>query len=1010
MPVTWPQVRQSFPLASESPLLSCLVGEESGSPFEPTSSQEKTLLSRGLLLAAEPEERQQLLQSYLSEQVARVLGLSIAKLDVQQPLSNLGLDSLMAVELKNRLAVDLGISIPVVKFLQGLSVHQLATQGLDLFTALPSAGPTLERALITTAGQTSPSSLYPLSYGQRTMWFLYQLVPDIASYGVPVVVRIHTEVDVPALCRAFQTLVDRHPSFRTTYAFQDGIPAQQIHSHMRVSFQEEDTATWSASLLNDRLIEEIHRPFDLAHGPLLRVHLFTQSENEHLLLLTAHHIAVDFWSLDIVLDELRVLYPAERAGVPAPLPPLRAQYTDYAAWQAALLAGPDGERLWTYWQRQLEGKLSVLNLPTDRPRLPTQTYHGAPHSFRLDQELVQQLKTLAKAEGVTLYTLLLTAFYTLLYRHTGQDNIIVGVPMVGRSRAEFEEIVGYCANPVPLPADLSGNPTFTELLGQVRGSVAAALEHQDYPVELMVERLQLLRDRSRTPLFQVLFGWDKPRRLEEQRASLNGADGTESWLHAEALVSGSFAVEYRVTVLDLVVIVFDAGSTLHVLLQYNTDLFDAATIARLASHFHTMLKDIIARPTQHISFLPLLTPGEQQQLVVEWNDTQQAYPTEQCLHELFALQAERSPHTSAVICADQHLTYQELNTRANQLAHYLQALGVGPDVPVVLLAERSLGMLVGVLGILKAGGAYVPLDPAHPQERLTLILQDIQATVIVTDERLAATLPPHTAQVVRLDTDWPLIAQHTDTVPHTGVTPQHLAYVIYTSGSTGVPKGVAIEHRSVVNHNCAVIQHFALRPADRVLQFHSLSFDAAVEELFPSWLSGAAVVLRAETIPGPGHELHHLIERERLTVLNLPTAYWHEWVGALSQDQLPLPPSLRLVVIGGDEAAPERLATWHQITGTRVRLINTYGPTEATVIATLHEPLVSAHAGDRAPEVPIGRRSPTHRCTSWTAICSQPLWACLASCVSVALASRAGIASAPISPPNDSFLIPLAQQ
>lgn len=959
MPVNWPQLRRSFPSVDASPLFACLPREDRDAFSASADVQAKALVTRATLLAASSEERALLVQSYLYAQIARVLGLSTANFDEQQPLNTLGLDSLMAVELKNRIAVDLGVKVSVVQFLEGLSIEQVAAQVLMLLSTSPPATETSTDTLFSENGSHAtpgPASdiFAPLSYGQRTMWFLCQFAPEVASYGVPVLARIQAELDVPVLRRALQALLDRHASLRTTYILQDGVPMQHVHAHAVLSFQEEEISGWSEAELKERLVQETNRPFDLACGPLLRASLFTRSAWDFTLLLTVHHIAIDFWSLDILLNELRILYLAEKTGIPSVLPPLPAQYTNYVAWQTRLITSEEGERLWAYWQQRLAGKFSVLALPTDRPRPPIQTYHGASYTFGLDEQLVEQLKELTKAEGVTLYMTLLAAFQVLLHRYTGQDDIMVGTPAVGRSRSEFEEIVGYFANPIPLLADLSARPSFAQFLAQVRRTVMTALEHQDYPVELLVERLHLPRDPSRTALFQVLFGWDKPYQRKEQHA-LPGLAGMDSWISAENLSTASFALDCQVALLDLMVIILDTGTSLQVLVQYNSDLFTARTIERMARHFQTLLQSIVAHPHQSVSSLPLLPAAEQHQLCVEWNSTQAPYPHDRCLHELFETQVERTPEAVALVAGVTHLSYRELNRQANQVAHYLRKLGVGPDALVGLCMERSVDLFVGLLGILKAGGAYVPLDAALPSGRLEFILADTGVSVLLTQARLVDRLPAHQAQVVCLDTEKAAIAQERETNPVSEAKAQHLAYVIYTSGSTGTPKGVLVPHQAVVNHNMAVARQFGLQASDRILQFHSISFDAAVEELFPSWLSGAAIVLPRDGMPAPDGELLRLIEYEQLTVLNLPTAYWHEWVSALSDLKVGVPAPLRLVVVGGEKILPERVSTWQRVAGAQVRWINTYGPTETTVIATLHEPASETHSQSGDAEIPIGR-------------------------------------------------------
>ena len=464
------------------------------------------------------------------------------------------------------------------------------------------------------AGQSASS--HPLSYNQQGIWFLCQLAPESSVYNVNFAARISAEIDISALRRAFQALVDRHPALRTTFPVRCGKPIQRVHEAQKVHFQEVECSSWSPEELNTRLLEEAYCRFDLEQGPLLRVTLFTQSAREHILLLVVHHIVIDFWSLAILLDELGVLYPAESVGVKAPLPPLDLKYTDYVRWQADMLAGPEGERQWTYWQKQLAGQLPVLQLRTDRPRTQNPTYRGASHDFGMDAELSSGLKALAKAHGATLYIVLLAAFQVMLSYNSGQEDLLVGSPMVGRSRAEFEGIVGLFTNPVVLRANLSGNPTFREYVRQVRHTVLSALEHQDYPTVLLVERLRPPRDLSRPPLCQVMFVLDKPHRLAQPGASAFVAAETGLRMNPGGLVLESVALERRAATLDLVLLIIEGQESLAASMRYNSDLFDNATIARMSQHYEILLRRILQEPTARLDALKLaLAAADRQQQV-----------------------------------------------------------------------------------------------------------------------------------------------------------------------------------------------------------------------------------------------------------------------------------------------------------------------------------------------------------------------------------------------------------
>jgi hypothetical protein len=446
-------------------------------------------------------------------------------------------------------------------------------------------------------------SFQPLSYNQQGIWFLYQLAPESMVYNVNFAARIHSNVDIPALRRAFQALVDRHPALRTTFSMLSGKPAQQVHQELGVHFVETDASGLNSEVLKSRLLEEAYRPFDLERGPVLRVNLFTCSPQEHVLLLVVHHIAIDFWSLAVLLTELGVLYPAEKAGVKALLPALDSQYTDYVRWQAEMLAGPEGERLWAYWQKQLSGQLPLLELPTDRPRPSVPTYRGASYDFHLNDELSRRLKELAKVQGATLYMVLLAAFHVILHYHTGQEDLLVGSPVLGRSRVEFEGIVGLFTNPVILRANCSGNPTFEAFLGQVRQTVLAALEHQDYPTLLLVERLRPARDLSRPPLCQVMFVLDKPHQLAEQGAPAFVLGDSGLRINPGGLELEALPLEHRAATLDLVMLTIETAHSLSVSIRYNSELFDAATITRIAKHFETLLRHVATQADARLNAL-----------------------------------------------------------------------------------------------------------------------------------------------------------------------------------------------------------------------------------------------------------------------------------------------------------------------------------------------------------------------------------------------------------------------
>jgi natural product biosynthesis luciferase-like monooxygenase protein len=778
------------------------------------------------------------LEEWLRAELAAKLGIAAQQIDANEPIMRYGLDSLTAVELVQRIDLQFGVNLPVASLLESPSIAQLVEQALSASLSLPEKNP------VSSAAETS--AVHQLSHGQQALWFLHQLAPESAAYNIASAVRIEGRLDIPSLKWAFQALSDRHAALRTTFPRHDGKPVQQVHESQPVHFEVIDVSAWNQRQLDEQLVEQALHPFDLEHGPLMRVSIFARRSSEHFLLLAIHHLIADFWSLQVLVGELRALYAERTIQGAAALPPLDLQYTDYVRWQADLLASPEGEQLWRYWETQLAGGLPVLNLPTDRPRPPVQTYRGASHALALDDALTRRLKALAQDECATLYMTLLAAFQVLLARYTGQEEILVGSPMAGRSRAPFAHLIGYFVNPVVLRANLSENPSFAEFLQQVRQTVCAAFAHQDWPFAALVERLQPERDPSRSPLFQVMFSLQRDNSLGESELAPFALGEAGAQLFLGDLRLESLALEQRVAQFDLTVMMAETGGRLAASFQYNADLFEATTINRMAEHFHALLNSIVDCPTEAIRSLPLLTETERRGLFGDWDETRTEYPEKVCIHELFEAQAEKTPEADAIVFEGIRLSYRELNRRANQVAHHLRRLGVGADVLVGVCVERSWEMMVGLLGILKAGGAYVPLDPTYPKERLAMMLEDAQAPVLLTQNSLARSFGGNETRIVCLDADWDAIAREGQQNPDCRMTSDDLAYVIYTSGSTGKPKGVMIPHRSVVNFFAGMDSRVGCTAADTMLAVTSISFDISVLELLWTLTRGARVVVLSE--------------------------------------------------------------------------------------------------------------------------------------------------------------------
>lgn len=795
--------------------------------------------------------------------------------------------------------------------------------------------PNTQKIVIPRRTQQSPA---PLSLVQQGLWFFQQLESQSSVYNEFACIQLKGVLNLTALEKSLNEIIRRHESLRTCFETLNEQPVQVIHATLTVKLPVVNLTNLPQALQNakvEQLSAEIaQKPFDLTSSPLLRVILLQISEQEHLLLLVIHHIICDGWSIQILNRELAILYGSFCTEKSSSLSELHLQYADYSIWQRQWLQGERETTQLSYWKQQLADAPTTLALPTDRQRPPVQSFQGATSPFELSPRLTSMLKSLSNQQGVTLFMTLLAAFQAQLYRYTNQEDICVGSPIANRNHTNIEGLIGFFVNTLVLRTDLSSNPSFLELLGRVREVCVGAYAHTDIPFERVVAELHPERNLSHTPLFQVMFALQ-----EDTKKDLVLPGLTLKWLDNHS----------QTAKFDLTLFVMDAKSELWGFWEYNTDLFDPVTIERMNGHFINLLEAIVTDPQKRLSDLPLLTNAEQQTLLRTWNNTTTNYSEEKCIHELFEAQVERTPDAVAVVFKEEQLTYRELNLRANQLAHHLQALGVKPEVLVGLCTQRSIEMIIGLLAIFKAGGAYVPIDPTYPQQRLALVLNDAQIAVLITEQHLLAKLPAHTAKVVCLDeVHWQDVASEIPQNPVNQTTPTNLAYVIYTSGSTGTPKGVTIQHQSLVNFVQAAIAEYELQPQDRILQFASISFDAACEEIFPCLLHGATLVLRTDEMLVSIEAFNQKCQEHCISVLDLPTAFWHQLTSELATSAFKLPESLRLVIIGGEKALPDKVNTWRQQVP-RIRLINSYGPTETTVVATVCD-LATVEA-----QVPIGK-------------------------------------------------------
>ena len=797
----------------------------------------------------------------------------------------------------------------------------------DAPTELPAAEQDLLELLASAEGEEYNTFLP--SFAQQRLWFLNELEPGNPVYNIPVALRLEGQLNTDALAAALTEIVHRHEALRTTFTTLDARPVQVVGPPQSMPMPLVDISSLPAT---DREAEaqrllhaEARRPFDLGRGPLTRANLLRLAPNDHILMLSMHHIVSDGWSLGIMIRELMTLYQSSLTGQPAALPELEVQYADYAVWQREWLQGDVLDKQLAYWKEQLAHP-PVLELPTDHLRPPMQTFNGAIHLVKLSATLYGALKNLSQREGVTLFMTLLAAFKVLLSRYSGQTDLVVGTPIAGRTRVETEPLIGLFVNTLALRTDLAGNPTFRELLARVRGVTLGAYAHQDVPFERLVEELQPERSLSHTPLFQVMVMLMNTPLPELAMAGLT--------LRRIDLSTGT--AKFDVT---LLLEERDGGITAQ--WEYNTDLFNTETIKRMAGHYETLLESIVAQPEQHIAALPLLTQAERQQLLVEWNDTARAYPAAECMHELFAAQVARTPDAVAAIAGAEQLTYAALNQRADQLAQYLRTLGVGPEVRVGVLMERSLEMLTGLLAIQKAGGAYVPLDPQYPQERVAFMLQDADMSVLLTQARLAEKLPADTPHVVCVDADWAHITAQTESEigaqTTLATTLDNLAYIIYTSGSTGRPKGVAITHRSAATFLHWTHETFSQAELAGVLASTSICFDLSVFELFAPLTCGGTAIIGENALALPALAATHTI-----TLVNTVPSAMTELMRIKG-----VPASVRTVNLAGEPLKRTLVDQLYQ-QPTIERVLNLYGPSEDTTYSTY---AVLPRTSERAPSI-----------------------------------------------------------
>jgi amino acid adenylation domain-containing protein len=872
-----------------------------------------------------PARKEPGVPEWLSRALAQV-GINASSLGSNEPLIRRGLDSLAAVELASRIQEETGVQVSPVSLLQGAAMADIARQ-VNEAERVPADAEEIDRSRRSEAATPHPDEApkdFPLSYGQRGLWFLHQFAPGNAAYKIVRAVRLSGALNVVALRQAVETLVDRHDMLRATFHNINGSPVQRIQPRAAASFDFEDASGLSDAGMNARLTEIADQPFDLEQSSLFKLTLFRRTDQEHVILLSVHHIIIDFWSLAIIVDELGRLYESTVSGTAAQLSPPAASYNDFVEFQAAMIESADGRRHRDYWHSQLAGDLPAVALPSNRPPQKTQAFQGGSWPFAVDSELADGLKSLAASNDATLHATLLACLQALIHRYTQQSDILIGSPAACRTRADWGGIVGYFVNPVVMRASVSSRQTFITLLGQSRDKLISALEHQDYPFALLVEELAPPRDLSQPPLFQIMLVLEKSHRLNEEGlpAFSLGGGGARMKLGGLDLESVNLAV--RAAQLDLSFIVAEARGGLTAAIEYNAALFDASTVGRIAAHLKSVIRGVVSDASRSVAELPLLTAAEQSQLLDEWNNTEAVFIERQALHQEFERQVQQTRDRIAVSFEDDSITYEELNKRANQLARHLLALGVGPETRVGICVERSTDMVIVLLAVLKAGGAYVPLDPKYPAERLGFQISDAGVQVLVAQERTMPAAAGADVRILNLDAQRDAIAVHSSTDPGTSISRWNLAYVIYTSGSTGRPKGVAIDHNSALTFLAWARRTFSAQSLAGVLASTSICFDLSVFELFVPLSCGGTVVVVENILQAPNCEWAH-----QITLINtVPSAA----AGLLRLGGIPR--SVTTVNLAGEPLSATLAEQLFQHANIK-QVINLYGPTEDTTYSTI---------------------------------------------------------------------------
>ncbi|MCB0746874.1 MAG: amino acid adenylation domain-containing protein [Ignavibacteriae bacterium] len=848
----------------------------------------------------------------LKNVIGKVLKLNVKRIDVNKSITQFGLDSIMAIELKNNLEDKYKVSISIADLIQGPNIIQLSKIIHDYI------GGTKDVSQLKLIHLEENIGDFETSYGQKAMWFQHQMAPN-SIFNPTYAVRIKVKLDIQKLKNVIRTIIDRHSVLRTTYHFRHGKTIQSIHKNIDLPFYIHDLSDLNPKLVSNKINEIAREQFDIEAGPVFKLHLFKFNANDNILLLTAHHISVDFWSQAIIVNEIAELYNHDEKI----LPNISFTYTDFSNWQKNFINSNVGINQLDYWLHKLDGEINNVELPTKKVRKPIQTFDGSSSVFSISKAKTNKLKRISENNNTTLYVILLSIYKILLYKYTHQNDIIVGTPTTGRTLTEVKDIVGYFVNPVAIRTKFNSNNTFIELVEQVKYNVIEALANQDYPFSLIVEKLKPERDSSRTPIFQVMFVYQKAHVLSEEGLSGFAVGAENSKMLLGGLPIESYHIDERMSAFDMTFMMAETSEGLRASITYNTNLFEDSYIERFFEHFDRILKQVVEYDNRKISTISLVDNPIQKRFL---NNSELSLPFNQFVHRAFENIALKYPENIAVQFKNNVLTYREINSQANQLSHYLLTKNVKQETKIGVFVDRSFEMIISILAIMKAGCVYVPIDTSYPKERINNIITDANIKIIISQNSFCKKLNKFDKEIICYNEDKANISSQLDSNPKVKLYDLNLAYSIYTSGSTGIPKGVMLTHRGLINLVQNQTKIFSIDKESKVLQLASLSFDASVSEIFTALVNGATLHLVSQDVLLSGSSIINEINERKISVATIPPSL----LAVIPSNQLT---SLKTLVSAGELCTKEIVNKWSN----GRKFINAYGPTEVTVCATTYD-------------------------------------------------------------------------